>query len=239
MSEKLGRIRAAIYAAAGGETAFKTELPFLFRQAIDELIDAPRTRRLRLSDLEPNEKAVLGIKVEAALRQFLDFPRGKLDFLIAGYDVDVKFTSSNNSWMIPPEAVGQVCLLAKTDERRSIFSIGLIEAKPENLTKGQNRDKKLGVSKAGRETVDWFAFEQPFPSNIWESVSEREAKAIFQPSSGTERIVALFSVFEGQSRCKGRASPNGHCSFERHSRWPPIEGTQCQARQGLCSAVPT
>jgi len=196
MSNALVDVRERIFIAGGGEKAFRKELPFLFRQAIDELIDAPRTRRLRLNQLEPNEKAVLGIKVEAALRYYLDFPRGHLDFRIGPHDVDVKFTTQSN-WMIPPEAVGQVCLLCRVSETAARYWIGLLEASPNSLTTRPNRDRKLQVSAAGKQNIVWIAENEPFPPNIWETLTEEEAQHIFEPSGGTERIVRLFERFTG------------------------------------------
>ncbi|WP_439632598.1 NaeI family type II restriction endonuclease [Glycocaulis sp.] len=197
MSNALVDVRERIFDAGGGETAFRKELPFLFRQAIDELIDAPRTRRLRLDQLEPNEKAVLGIKVEAALRYFLDFPRGQLDFRIGPHDVDVKFTMRDN-WMIPPEAVGHICLLCRVSETAARYWIGLLEASPGNLTARPNRDGKLSVSASGKQNIFWIAENEPFPPNIWEALTEAEAQNIFEPPGGTERIVRLFERFTGQ-----------------------------------------
>ena len=197
MSNALVDVRERIFDAGGGETAFRKELPFLFRQAIDELIDAPRTRRLRLDQLEPNEKAVLGIKVEAALRYFLDFPRGQLDFRIGPHDVDVKFTMRDN-WMIPPEAVGHICLLCRVIETAARYWIGLLEASPGNLTTRPNRDGKLSVSASGKQNIFWIAENEPFPPNIWETLTEAEAQNIFEPPGGTERIVRLFERFTDQ-----------------------------------------
>jgi len=194
----INEVREAIFVAAGGRQNFLDELPFMFRQAFDELIDTPRTRRLLFEELDANEKAVLGIRVEAALRQILNFPRGKLDFLIGDHDVDVKFTSVNN-WMIPPEAIGHACILCQANEAKSLFSVGLAIAGEGNLTQGQNRDKKRSFSKAGKENIHWLAYQETFPANVWQSVSIEEVNTIFGPSSGTERIVALFELFEGEA----------------------------------------
>jgi hypothetical protein len=190
-------VKARIFEAAGGEKNFRRELPFIFRQAVDELLDAPRTRRLRLSELEPNEKAILGIKVEAALRYLLDFPRGLLDFQIGPHPVDVKF-SIKTSWMIPPEAIGHICILISADEVRSRFSIGLARATEENLNKGRNRDGKTSFSAAGKVRIDWIAHDEAYPPNLWESVSPDLAQSIFEPPSGTMRLVRLLEVMEGQ-----------------------------------------
>lgn len=193
MSERVQAIIKQIFAAAGGESNFKKELPFIFRQAADELIDAPRTRRLRVADLDPNEKAIFGIKVEAALRYLLDFPRGKLDFQIGDDPVDVKF-SIKTSWMIPPEAIGHVCILISATEEKGCFSFGVAEAVIENLNPGRNRDGKTSFSAAGKKTIQWILKDEPYPKNVWETVPPEAAQSIFEPKSGTQRIVKLFEI---------------------------------------------
>lgn len=197
MLNPINDIKLRILKAAGGEEALLRELPFLFRQAIDELIDTPRTRRLRFAELEANEKAILGVRVEAALRQLLNFPRGKLDFRIGEHDVDVKFTSVKN-WMIPPEAIGHACILCQANPAASTYSFGLALAIDQNLTLKGNRDAKRSFSKAGRENIHWLAYEEPFPANIWEDLPVEDAAKIFEPQSGTQRVVALFEQFPAQ-----------------------------------------
>lgn len=197
MTSEVFDVRQRIIRAAGGEAGLLAELPFLFRQAIDELIDTPRTRRLRFEELEPNEKSVLGIRVEAALRQFLNFPRGKLDFKIGDHDVDVKFTSRDN-WMIPPEAFGHVCILCRANPATSRYSFGLATAGLNNLTSKGNRDAKRSFTTAGKDNILWLAFDKPFPENIWEQLSVEQATKIFQPESGTARVVELFRQFLGK-----------------------------------------
>ena len=202
-------IRRRLVAAAGGEQALLSELPFLFRQAIDELIDAPRTRRLRFSELDPNEKAVLGIKVEAALRQLLNFPRGKLDFRLGAHDVDVKFTSREN-WMIPPEAVGHACILCQADVTKSLFSFGLAMAADGSLNPGKNRDGKRSFCKTSKDNIHWLAYQEPFPVNIWETVDSSDAAQIFLHESGTERVLALFELFLGKPLHRSVIQTVGH-----------------------------
>jgi len=83
------------------------------RQSFDEVIDGPRTGRYRIEELEKTEKTYIGTKVEIILRNELTLPRGVvLDNLISGHEVDTKF-SLTGDWMIPREAVGQICLLIK------------------------------------------------------------------------------------------------------------------------------
>lgn len=193
MFDKINFITQKIFHAGGGEENFKNELPFIFRQAADELIDAPRTRRLRVSDLEPNEKAIFGIKIEAALRYLLNFPRGKLDFQIGEFPVDVKFSIKGN-WMIPPEAIDHICILISADEEKGRFSFGIGEAVKQNLNVGKNRDGKTTFSAAGKKTINWILKNEPYPPNIWEKVDPKTAQSIFEQNSGTKRIVRLFEV---------------------------------------------
>lgn len=61
------QLEKAILRNAGGLEKFKKEIPLLLRKAIDEVIDAPRTNRFTLDEIEKTEKTYLGIKVEILL----------------------------------------------------------------------------------------------------------------------------------------------------------------------------
>ena len=81
------------------------------RQAIDEVIDGPWTGRFLFSELEKTEKTYIGTRIEIVVRAALGLERrGKLDTVVEGHELDVKWSASN-SWMIPTEAVGELCLL--------------------------------------------------------------------------------------------------------------------------------
>ena len=87
----LAPLAAAIERRAGGAGGLKAGLPPLFRQAVDEVIDAPRTNRFTIGELEKTEKTYLGTKVEILLRDFLKLPKGKiLDLSVDGVEVDIK-----------------------------------------------------------------------------------------------------------------------------------------------------
>lgn len=102
----LRRLEAAIIRESGGRSRFNADVPLLFRQAIDEVIDTPRSGRFTLDELEKTEKTYIGTKIEILLRNYLRLQRGlKLDLLIDGVEVDVKNTVVSN-WTIPSEAMG-------------------------------------------------------------------------------------------------------------------------------------
>ena len=125
-------------------------------RAIDEVVDPIRSGHWRIADLDRVEKTVLGIRVENVLRMELEVPRGeRLDLLIAGEEVDVKFTIGKN-WMIPPEARDHICLVTSYDSNSHDVSARLIRASSGNLTVGENRDRKSSVSKSGKKTIEWL-----------------------------------------------------------------------------------
>jgi Restriction endonuclease NaeI len=112
------------------------------RRALDEVVDGMRTGRWAVSSLEKTEKTYVGTKVEILFKfdfDLADSPR--LDFNIHGVDVDIKCTVLRD-WMIPQEAVGELCLLVRIDDKRSKFWIGVVRCDPSKLRKGLNRDKK-------------------------------------------------------------------------------------------------
>lgn len=196
--ELLNRIEEAILKSARGRERFKKDVPLLLRRAIDEVIDAPRTSRFTISELEKTEKTYLGTKVEILLRNWLRLPKGAiLDLAIDGIEVDIKNTMGKN-WMIPLEAVGHPCLLVMTDERLARFSIGLILAREDFLCPGKNRDGKRSISKAGRQRIRWILRDEAYPENFWHGISDDLRRQITRERSGSKRVDALFRLVQNR-----------------------------------------
>lgn len=173
---------------------FAQDIPQRLRQAIDEVIDTPRTGRFELSETEKTEKTYVGTKVEILIRDYLGFPKGLkgiLDLEIKGRSVDVKNTVTGN-WMIPNEAIGHPCLLIHENEMGSECSFGIFIAKSEYLTKGANRDGKVSVSKFGKQNIHWILFRHPYPDNFWKQIEPHTRKWIVAPRSGNKRLERLF-----------------------------------------------
>lgn len=164
----------------------------LIRRAIDEVIDAPRTKRLVLSQCEKTEKTYLGTKIEILFRDAIGQPKGAfLDLDLGGVDTDIKH-SIGTAWMIPREALGKPCVLITENELTARFSLGLIVCKPENLTLGGNRDQKLQISAAGRERILWIAKDMPYPRNIWQGFDPALLALINSHRGGSARVAELF-----------------------------------------------
>jgi Restriction endonuclease NaeI len=185
-------ISEEILRRAGSASKLRDVLGTALRQAIDEIIDTPRTQRCAFKDLAKTEKTYLGTRVEILLRDFLRLPVGKRDLVILGTDVDVKFTSADN-WMIPIEARNSICLLVAADEDNELCSLGLIVAREEYLNTGENRDGKLSIRRQHFQHILWLVNGAKYPASFWKSIQPATIKFIFGGSSGTERLARLFS----------------------------------------------
>jgi hypothetical protein len=162
------------------------------RQSFDEVIDGPRTGRYRIEELEKTEKTYIGTKVEIILRNELALPRGSvLDNLIAGHEVDTKFSLSGN-WMIPREAVGQICLLVEGSDNAGTFSVGLLRMVPLVLTNGANQDGKKSVSAVGKTSIQWLIRNEVLPPNFLLRLPDDVRSRIMSRSSGVQRVKELF-----------------------------------------------
>ncbi|MBV1853949.1 NaeI family type II restriction endonuclease [Catellatospora tritici] len=154
------------------------------RQSIDEVLDGQRTGRFDVASLEKTEKTYLGTKVEIVLRDEFDLGRGAaMDYIVAGHEVDAKFTSGGN-WTIPREAVGHMCLLMAADDERSRFRVGLLRITNEALNAGTNQDGKRTVSQQGRASIRWLVGDRPLPENLLLQMPPADRKAIFSASDG-------------------------------------------------------
>lgn len=192
----LQTIAADITARAGGPAALATQFPTMLRHCIDDVIMTPKTGRRSYDELEKTEKTYIGTRVEIELRALLHLPKGKLDTLIRGHDVDIKNTMGNN-WMIPTEAVDHPCILVAADEARATCYLGLIVARPAYLTLGQNKDAKKTVSAQGFENILWLLRDHPYPPNFWRTVPADVTQRIFAGKTGNARMAALFREVQG------------------------------------------
>lgn len=128
----------------------------VIRDAMDYVIDAERMGRTRLAEAEKAEKTIFGMKVEAYLGHEFGWARGnKLDFYLVDIEFDSKATI-RKTWMVPPEAFGQICLLTRIDENNDFFQAGLLRANLDMLTSGSNQDKKKSVSAIGKRHIQWL-----------------------------------------------------------------------------------
>jgi len=168
------------------------------RKAIDEVIDGARTGRYRYEELETQEKTYIGTRIEIVVRTELGLERdGKLDTVIAGWPVDFKW-SARGSWMIPREAVGELCLLLSGDEAGGTFSVGLLRCEEDYLNRVPNQDAKRTVSKAGKQQIRWLVRRGVLPVNFLATLDEPTRAAVLAQPAGQARVREFFSRVTGR-----------------------------------------
>lgn len=193
----LSTIAAEIVRCAGGHAALAAKFSAMLRQCVDDVIMTPKTGRRSYEELEKTEKTYIGTRVEIELRAMLGLHRGKLDTVILGHDVDIKNTMGNN-WMIPTEAIDNICILVAADEVRAQCYFGLIVANPDYLTHGQNKDSKKSVSALGFANIFWLLNRHHYPPNFWRTVAADVVNRIFSGKTGNERMTNLFREVQKQ-----------------------------------------
>ncbi len=193
----LSAIGDEITRRAGGGAALATRFSAMLRQCVDDVIMTPKTGRRSYDELEKTEKTYIGTRVEIELRAMLRLPKGKLDTVILGQDVDIKNTMGSN-WMIPTEAIDHPCILVAADEVRAKCYLGLIMARPEYLTLGQNKDSKKSVSASGFANILWLLRDHPYPPNFWRTIPADVIARIFAGQSGNHRMANLFREVQRQ-----------------------------------------
>ncbi|QUJ75137.1 hypothetical protein KDD17_08845 [Sulfitobacter albidus] len=232
--DRLSAIAAEITARAGGPDRLAADFPAMLRGCIDDVIMTAKTGRRAYEELEKTEKTYIGTRVEIELRALLNLPRSTLDTAILGQDVDIKNTMGSN-WMIPTEAVDHPCILVAADEARALCYLGLIVARPEYLTAGQNKDAKKSVSAEGFAHILWLLCAHPYPPNFWRTVDPAAVLRIFEGRSGNARMAALFREVQGRpiGRDVVQAVAQQH-DFMRRIRSDKGRGTRdILAREGI------
>lgn len=163
------------------------------RQAIDEVIDGPRTGRYRYEELESQEKAYIGTRIEIVVRTEFGLEReGKLDTVISGHVVDFKW-SAKGAWMIPREAIGELCLVLSGNEVGGTFSVGLVRCTEALLNRGSNQDKKRTLSRIGRDEISWIVKRGALPASFLSSLDSETRDAILAQPEGQARVREFFS----------------------------------------------
>jgi hypothetical protein len=168
------------------------------RKAFDEVIDGARTGRYDINQLEKTEKTYIGTKAEIILRAELKLQRGKrLDNLIAEHEVDTKFSLSGG-WMIPNEALGQLCLLLSGSDASGRFQFGLLRTTTAVLTAGSNQDGKKTVSSSGKKCIRWVVTDGRIPRNFLLDLDSHKRNKILSQSTGKQRLHMLFRLVNNQ-----------------------------------------
>ena len=174
------------------------------RKALDEVFDGQRTGRYALTQLSKVEKTYIGTKVEIVVQAEFGLQRGqRMDYLVAGEDIDAKWSMRSGGWMIATEAVGELCLCMTADDNRSMFSVGIVRADENSLRSSRNKDQKRSLSKDGVSAMSWLEEKGSLIENLLLHLDETTRSSILDYTlSGQQRINQLFRLVH--SRVVGR-----------------------------------
>lgn len=188
-----------VVAAIEAEPEYGRRFGEVFRQAFDEVLDGQRTGRFDVRGLGKVEKTYIGTKVEIICQSAFGWPRGvRMDFRVAGHEVDAKYSKTPGGWMIPTEAVGELCLLLWADDLRSQYSVGLVRPRSEQLG-APNKDGKRQLTPAGRAQVHRLLHEAHLPENLLLHLTpEIRTRILANRRSGQARIDELFRSVPGR-----------------------------------------
>lgn len=169
------------------------------RRTFDQLYDGRRTGRYRWDQLHKTEKTHCGTLIEINLQREFNFEDGqKLDYRLAGEEVDCKYSQKPGGWMIPQEAMGHLCLVATADDQAAKWSLGLIRIQNDVLSPGSNRDTKRMLSAEGCRSITWLFQDQDLPPNILLQLPRADVDALIALPSGQRRINEIFRIAQGR-----------------------------------------
>jgi hypothetical protein len=171
----------------------------VLRETIDQLYDGQRTGRYRWDQLFKTEKTHCGTLVEINLQREFKFSDGEiLDFSLAGVEVDCKYSQTIGGWMIPPEALGRLCLVVSANDAAAPhWSMGLVRATADRLGAG-NRDAKRSLNVLGRAAIQWLFHNQPLLPNVLLQLNQEVVEEMMRMNSGAARVKQLFRIAQGK-----------------------------------------
>ncbi|GHA70599.1 NaeI family type II restriction endonuclease [Streptomyces termitum] len=171
----------------------------VLRDTIDQLLNGEVTGRYDWETLFKTEKTHAGTLVEINLQREFAFDDGvDMDYRISGIEVDCKYSQRFGSWMIPPEALGHLCLLVWADDYRSEWSAGLLRIDERWLNQGNNRDKKLTIKAEHRSRILWLWHGEELPVNALLHMDPADREAVFAAGSGQSKLNELFRRYQGR-----------------------------------------
>ncbi|MFB6706214.1 NaeI family type II restriction endonuclease [Streptomyces sp. NPDC056333] len=178
----------------------------VLRNTIDQLLNGEDTGRYDWKYLRQTEKTHAGSLVEINLHREFDFNDGlAMDYQIDGIEVDCKFSQDFGGWMIPPEAMGHLCLLVWADDHASRWSAGLLRIKEEWLNQGANRDRKLTIKAGHRNKILWLWKDAKLPENVLLHLPQdvREQILLEGKRKGQARVIELFRRIQNKPISRG------------------------------------
>lgn len=169
------------------------------RQTFDMVYNGQVTGHYRWDQLMKTEKTHFGSLFEINAQRHFQFEGGdRLDFKILGHEVDAKWSQTDGRWMLPPEVLGELALVATGDDSKSNWSLGLIRVTEDEVSQSKgNRDAKRWLSMTGRNNVRWLWRHEALSPNVLLQLDQIAVEAMLALRAGTKRTDELFRRAEG------------------------------------------
>jgi hypothetical protein len=162
----------------------------VLRDTLDQLYDGQHTGRWNYDQLHKTEKTHMGTLVEINLHRQFGFGDGDTtDYRIAGIQVDCKYSMTDGGWELPPEVVGELCLLVTANDSVGYWAAGLLRVREPYLREKPNRDAKRQLSAASRTRIRWlWPGRGPLAGNLFLHLDAGTRDRIFGARSARGRM---------------------------------------------------
>lgn len=177
---------------------------YAIREALDQIYDGQRTGRWDYTQLLKTEKTHVGTLVEIWLQREFGFADGDdLDYMIAGVDVDCKWSLNLYEWEIPQEMYSRgdkIALVVWANEYTARWASGLIRISEAVLRPlGRQRDGKRKLNDRGRDRILWIESGADLVKNTLLHVRDpRKLELIAYAAKGQTAVTNLFRELTGE-----------------------------------------
>jgi hypothetical protein len=171
------------------------------RETFDQLYDGQRTGRWDYEQLFKTEKTHLGTLLQINLQKELSLEDGlRLDYRIAGAEVDCKFSRVLYDWEIPREMYergDELALVCWASDHHARFGVGVVRIRDDLLRTSRNRDGKRKLNDAGADTVRWLTWGE-LVENTLLHLDDATRATILGGRSGQDCVTRLFRALPGR-----------------------------------------
>jgi hypothetical protein len=178
----------------------------VLRDTLDQLYDGQHTGRWDFDQLHKTEKTHMGTLVEINLHRHFGFDDGDVtDYRIAGIEVDCKYSMSWGGWELPPEAVGELCLVLTASDACRSWAAGLIRVREADLRGSPNRDAKRQLAAARRGQI----------RRLWPAAGQLAGNVFLQLDPLTRQRIFGARASRGAQHGQARANELFRCVQRR------------------------
>jgi len=176
----------------------------VIRDTLDQIYDGQWTGRWDYRQLNKTEKTHVGTLIQINVQKALGLVDGeRLDYKIAGVEVDCKWSMSMGGWEIPQEMYcnwgPQIALVIWGNDYTSRWAAGLVRTEESYLRPvGKQRDKKRRLNEAGLSRIIWLQPGGDLVPNTLLRLSAEQRARILGSQSGQACVNSLFYEVQGQ-----------------------------------------